>query len=324
MNNPGKEKEKEKEQQQPQARILVIDDDHDILNIVLIHLAQADYEAKGVDSGEKAPQLMETWEPHLVLLDINMPGMDGFETLEFLRQKISYVSVIFVSGNNSPQDVVKGLNAGADDYVTKPFDTDELLARIRTQLRIKKLNDELREANSKLKQLADTDDLTGLYNMRSLYTKLNHEIERARRFHRCVGAIMMDMDHFKSINDNYDHIFGSFVLTEVGRIIQKNIRSIDMAARYGGDEFLILLTEIKLDDMRRFCQRLQKSIRKYVFKKDNASVQITSSIGFTLYDSKMHKEDVDAHQLVKKADKALYEAKNSGRNCIKYWDFKRV
>ena len=103
MNNPGKEKEKEKGQQQPQARILVIDDDHDILNIVLIHLAQADYEAKGVDSGEKAPQLMETWEPHLVLLDINMPGMDGFETLEFCGKKSAMSPLSLFPGTTVPR-----------------------------------------------------------------------------------------------------------------------------------------------------------------------------------------------------------------------------
>ena len=300
------------------ARILVIDDDPDNLEIVLLHLEHAGYEVKGLDSGEKASSIMETWEPHLVLLDINMPRMDGFETLKFLRQKISYVSVIFVSGNSHPQDVEKGLDAGADDYVTKPFDAVELLARIRTQLRIKNLNDQLRKANLSLKQLADTDDLTGLYNMRALYNKLDNEIERARRFNRCVGAIMMDMDHFKSINDNYNHIFGSFVLSEVGRIIQRNIRSIDLAARYGGDEFLILLTEIKLEGLKRFCERLHKSIGRHLFKREDASTQTTSSMGFTLYNPKTYKGVINARCLIQKADNALYEAKNSGRNCIKY------
>ena len=304
------------------SRILVVDDDPDNLEIVLAHLQHEGYEAQGVSSGEQAPEMMAKWSPHLVLLDVNMPKMDGFQTLELLRNKKEYVSVLFVSGNSQPQDVVKGLDAGADDYITKPFDALELLARIRAQLRIKELNDQLRELNYKLKQLADTDDLTGLYNMRSLYQKLEVEIKRAKRFKRCIGAIMMDMDRFKSINDNYDHIFGSFVLTEIGRIIQKNIRSIDLAARYGGDEFLILLTEIKFEGLQNFCERLKKSINKYKFKRDDVEIQTTSSIGFTLYNPETYTKDVEARQLVQLADKALYKAKNSGRNCIKYHEFK--
>src|SRR5690606_31562220 len=130
------------------------------------------------------------------------------------------------------------------DYIPKPFVPLEFLARVRTQLRIKDLHDQLRLMNEKLKELVDTDDLTGLFNMRSLYQKLDVELARARRYQRQVGVVMMDMDYFKSVNDGHDHLFGSYVLSQVGAIIRKTIRTTDIAARYGGDEFLIVLTEI--------------------------------------------------------------------------------
>src|SRR5690606_20888894 len=149
---------------------------------------------------------------HLVLLDVNMPDLNGLETLAFLRQNREYISTIFISGNSDDEDVIRGLDSGADDYITKPFDPAVMLARIRCQLRIKDLRDELRRANVRLQELVEIDDLTGLYNMRSLYQKVDHELGRAARFNRSVAAVMMDMDHFKSVNDEHDHLFGSYVL----------------------------------------------------------------------------------------------------------------
>jgi diguanylate cyclase (GGDEF)-like protein len=223
---------------------------------------------------------------------------------------------MFISGSTETEAVVAGLDAGADDYIPKPFDPLELLARVRTQLRIKDLNDQLRAANERLKELSETDDLTGLFNMRSLYQRLEHELERGRRFHRSVCVVMMDMDKFKSVNDGHDHLFGSFVLSEVGAIIRQNIRNIDIGARYGGDEFLLVLTETNKDGAYTFCERLRKAIAAKHFKNDKDEIYLTASIGFAITSPNDH--TTDARSLVRAADVCLYEAKRSGRNCVRF------
>lgn len=300
-------------------KILVVDDDPQSRLIVVKALEYEGYQVEQADSGESAIKVMKQGDPHLVLLDVSMPGLTGLETLKILRDRNRYVSCIFVSGKSDTEDVIRGLDAGADDYVCKPFDTLELLARVRSQLRIKDLNDQLQAANAKLKELVDIDDLTGLFNMRSLYKRLDFEIERALRYKRSVSVVMMDMDHFKSVNDEHDHLFGSFVLAEVGKMIRSNIRKVDFAARYGGDEFLVVLTEIDKEGVEIFCERLRERIEKNLFKNENHSMKLTSSIGYSLATPAEHR--IDARTLVRFADKALYQAKEKGRNRVESYDF---
>jgi diguanylate cyclase (GGDEF)-like protein len=301
----------------PQERkLLIVDDDPDSLEIISEALRWEGYQISTAENGPDALSSLQTHSPDLVILDVNMPGMNGIETLKDLRQRENYVSVMFISGNSSTEAVIDGLDAGADDYIAKPFDPLELLARVRTQLRIKDLNDQLRAANEKLKELVDIDDLTGLYNMRSVYQRLEYELERGRRFGRQVCVVMMDMDFFKSVNDGHDHLFGSFVLSEVGRIIKKNIRNIDIGARYGGDEFLLVLTEVNKEGALVFCERLRKSISTYLFKSGEDEIHLTASIGFAI--TSREDKSTDARSLVRSADNALYEAKRAGRNCVRY------
>ncbi|PIS11191.1 MAG: diguanylate cyclase response regulator, partial [Bdellovibrio sp. CG10_big_fil_rev_8_21_14_0_10_47_8] len=224
-------------------RILVIDDDPDSLSIIAEALKWEGYQVHTADSGVAGIEQIQSWNPDLILLDVNMSGMNGLDTLKSVRLKEQYVSVLFISGNTSTEHVIEGLDSGGDDYISKPFEPLELLARVRTQLRIKDLNDQLRLANDQLKELVDTDDLTGLLNMRSVYQRIESELLRAKRFGRQVCVVMMDMDYFKTVNDGHDHLFGSFVLSEVGQLIRRCIRNIDLGARYGGDEFLMVLTE---------------------------------------------------------------------------------
>lgn len=300
-------------------KILVVDDDPQSRLIVSKALEYEGYQVEQADSGEKALQMMKQGDPHLVLLDVSMPGLDGLETLRLLRDRNRYVSCLFVTGKSDTEDVIRGLDAGADDYICKPFDTLELLARVRAQLRIKDLNDQLQAANAKLKELVDIDDLTGLFNMRSLYKRLDFEIERALRYKRSVCVVMMDMDHFKTVNDSHDHLFGSFVLSEVGKMIRSNIRKVDFAARYGGDEFLIVLTEIDKEGVQIFCERLRERIEKKKFKNDQHEMHLTSSIGYSLASPAEHL--IDARTLVRYADRALYQAKENGRNRVESYDF---
>ncbi len=301
-----------------ERRILVVDDDKNNLDLISAALNWEGYQVKTAESGKLAEKLLQEWKPHIMLLDINMPGIGGLETLERLRRQKSYVSVIFVSGRSHTEDVVNGLDAGADDYICKPFDPRELLARVRAQLRIKDVHDQLRDANEKLKELVDIDDLTGLFNMRSLYQRLDHELDRGRRFQRSVCVVMMDMDFFKKVNDAHDHLYGSFVLTEVGFIIRNNIRTVDFAARYGGDEFLIVLTEVNQVGAMNFCERLRSTIAKYKFDNGEDSMNMTASLGFAITDPKNN--SIDARSLVRVADRALYDAKAAGRNRICFYD----
>jgi two-component system, cell cycle response regulator len=295
-------------------KILIVDDDPASLRISSKALEFEGYQVETADSGHQAVDKMNAWRPHLVLLDMSMPGLDGLETLKILRARDEYVSVLFVSGKSNVEDVIRGLDSGADDYIRKPFDTLELLARVRGQLRIKDLNDNLKKANDKLKELIDIDDLTGLFNMRSLYKRLDFELDRARRYHRSVCVVMMDMDFFKRVNDQHDHLFGSFVLTEVGRMVRENIRKVDFAARYGGDEFLIVLTEIDLGGAQTFAERLRQRIEANTFTCDSHVIRLTASLGFCI--ASPWERNIDARALVRLADQALYRAKDNGRNRV--------
>jgi two-component system, cell cycle response regulator len=305
-------------------KILVVDDDSDSLAIITEALSWQGYLVYKAYSGPEAIKLMAECKPDLIILDINMPGMDGRQTLKDLRDMEKYVSVMFISGHSSPEDIVEGLDSGADDYISKPFDPRELLARVRTQLRIKDLNDQLRAANAKLTELVDTDDLTGLFNMRSLYQRLEQELDRSRRFQRPLSVVMMDMDYFKTVNDGHDHLFGSYVLSVVGHLIKQSIRNIDLGARYGGDEFLILLTETGEEGAQIFCERLRKKIEETLFENGLDKIRLTASFGFSVIDPNDRLGDLQssALNLVKTADAALYDAKRSGRNCVRSRSFR--
>lgn len=298
--------------------ILAVDDDQDNLNLLAGLLEHEGYRVETAISGEDALERLKTLTPDLVLLDINMPGMGGYETLSEIRKRQHYMSVIFVSARAETDEIVKGLDAGADDYVCKPYEPVELLARVRAQLRIQDLTERLAVANDRLQELVDIDDLTGLYNMRSIYQKLDAEINRAQRFGRAVGVVMLDMDFFKSVNDSHDHLFGSFVLAEVGAIIKDTIRQTDFAARYGGDEFLIVLSETSVGGAAGFAERLRKRIGEKAFTSATSSMNLTASLGLAVIEPSVHQ--MDARNLVRFADNALYEAKRSGKNCVRRFD----
>jgi two-component system, cell cycle response regulator len=302
--------------------ILAVDDDLDNLKLMELTLQHQGYRVETASSGEEALERLKHISPDLLLLDINMPGLSGLEVLERLRIADNLVQVIFVSARSETEDIVKGLDTGADDYICKPFDPVELLARVRAHLRIKDLTERLEVANERLQQLVDIDDLTGLYNMRSVYQKLDAEIGRAQRFQRAVGVIMMDMDNFKNVNDKNDHLFGSFVLSEVGKLIRENIRQVDFAARYGGDEFLIALSETTVEGAAITAERIRKKIEAYTFVSPTSSMKLTASLGLAVIEPTT--QNIDARNLVRYADNSLYEAKRGGKNCVRVFDFRSL
>jgi two-component system, cell cycle response regulator len=297
-------------------RILVIDHDQDSLNILLEPLKWEGYDTKGVTDVQEGLQLMESWVPHIALLDLKMDNA-GMQTLHQIRHKLPHSSCIIISEDSSTDSIIMSLDAGADDYIIKPFVPLELLARIRTHLRIRDLQEQLVYANARLKEMVDTDDLTGLYNMRSLYQRLDFELQRARRFGRGLACVMLDVDYFKHVNDGHDHLFGSHVISEVGKLIKECTRNIDIPARYGGDEFLVVLTEVNYEGALLFCERLRKRIEETTFTSGQDSIQLTISLGFT-----MNPLDVPltAKEFVRRADHALYEAKRKGRNRVCYYE----
>lgn len=295
-------------------KVLHIDDDKDNLKLVSRLLEHEGLVVRQATSGIEGLQLLGEFLPDLVILDINMQGLNGLQTLKLIRQRREQASVIFLTSKRETEDVIRGLEAGALDYVCKPFQPLELVARVKSQLKFKGIQDELRVANEKLQNLVDIDDLTGLYNMRSVYERLNQEIDRARRYKHSVAVFMMDMDDFKRVNDNHDHLFGSYVLSEVGKVIKANIRSVDFAARYGGDEFLICLTQTQPIGAVRFADRLRKKIAENEFVSGPDRIQLSASFGAAILEN--GKSLLDAHSLVRLADAKLYEAKANGKNRV--------
>lgn len=295
---------------QPNRCILVLGTDPGSLRTLLEPLKWENWDARSATSFKELNEILESWKPQIVLIDESPFGI-GAKWLTYLREKLPFISILFISEASDTDSIIAGLDQGADDYIIKPFVPLELLARIRTHVRIRDLHEQLVFANEKLKELVDIDDLTGLYNMRSLYQRLDFELERGRRFGRGVCAIMMDMDRFKSVNDGHDHLFGSYVLSEVGKIIKANTRNIDIPARYGGDEFLIVLTEMTEEGVIFFCERLRRTIEKTTFSSGDDSIRLTISIGYAL---SAPGEALASKELVRRADHALYESKRTGRN----------
>jgi len=300
-------------------KILIVDDDPQISMLMTAILESSGFEIFAATCGSEALKMIDKKEPHLVLLDINMPGISGLETLEIVRKREEYTSVVLVSGNSNTEDVIKGLELGADGYICKPFNPHELVARVKAQLRIKTLTDELTEANKKLQALVDIDDLTGLYNMRGVFEKIELEISRNRRFGSGLCAIMLDMDHFKRVNDDHDHLFGSFVLKEVGAIIKDSLRDVDFGVRYGGDEFMVILTGTDYKGAMAYSERLRSAIEKYDFNNGEHKMDLTTSMGLAIIKPSSD-QSVTAKELVQWADKALYESKETGRNKVHGYD----
>ena len=297
--------------QKDQKKILIVEDDPSVMEVVVEAMKSEKYIVDTASSADEALDKLKLFQPHLVLTDNDMPGLTGIDMLKTLRQQQNYVTVIFLSGRTDAQFVTEALKSGADDYIRKPYRINELLARVEVALRNNNLHAELMQANLKLHDLIDHDDLTGLYNMRSMYQKIDLEIKRAKRARRFLACVMLDMDKFKTVNDNHDHLFGSFVLKTMGNIIRKTMRDTDFAARYGGDEFLIVLTETEKNGVNGFCDRLRKTVEEFTFTSGVDSMKLTISLGYALGG---HELELDARNLVRAADHNLYKAKESGRN----------
>ncbi len=297
-------------------RILIIDSDPDSMAIITEPLRWEGYDVRGVPSVRNAPTNIEEWQPQVAIIEWTPGRRSILRALRRLRRRYPSVSLVAISDNPATDAIIEALDNGADDYIVKPFFPLEFLARIRTHMRIRFLHEQLLYANEKLKELVDIDDLTGLFNMRSLYSRLDFELERSRRFGRDLCVVMIDMDEFKSVNDGHDHLFGSFVIAEVGKLIKSNTRNIDIPARYGGDEFLVVLTETSQEGALQFCERLRRNIEEHKFINGDDSIRLTMSLGYSVT---RNSEQVSSKEIIRRADRALYLAKNTGRNRTCFW-----
>ncbi len=300
------------------AKILLVDDSKLIIEFGKSILSTEGHKVSHAPNGHEALEMMSAEKPDLILLDVVMPGMDGYEVCKRLKaeKQTHDIPVIMLTSKDETADKIKGLNIGAVDYVTKPFDAGELVARVNTQLRVKELHEALQERNRQLQELANKDGLTNLYNHRYLQEQLLKEIDRAKRYNLSLSFLLFDIDHFKHFNDTYGHQTGDVILKTLGNILNKTFRENDMAARYGGEEFAVILIHTDLGTARETAERLRKTVEAYRFEVDQNHFQITISLGVACFP---HETISTAKDLVEYADKALYKAKRAGRNRVEVY-----
>jgi two-component system, cell cycle response regulator len=293
------------------GRILVADDSLVVRTVVCDQLEEEGYEVVQAVDGESALAQCVALHPDAILLDIEMPGLDGHQVLARLKADaaLSDIPVVFLTGRTSTDDMVAGLRAGAHDYLKKPFEPAELIARIGGAVRIKRLQDELRMRNEQLDQLSRLDGLTGLYNRRHLDLQLEVEGKTAARNHRDLAILMLDIDHFKEVNDQHGHPAGDHVLQEFAVRLQANIRAGDIVGRWGGEEFLVIAPNTSADEAALLAERLRSAIGAEPMVIESGFLTITVSIG-----GGVGLDQPSA--LVRDADAALYKSKAEGRNRV--------
>jgi diguanylate cyclase (GGDEF)-like protein len=289
------------------ARVLIADDDPVTRTVLEEYLRPEGYELRSVVDGAKAVEEMLLWHPDVILLDINMPIMNGFEVLARMahNDRLAATPVIVVSSSSHYE--VRALDHGAMDFLTKPPRRLELLARVRNMVRLTRQQRELEELNERLHQAATTDALTRLLNRGAFLEALDAELDRARRYQTPVTVILLDVDHFKSINDTLGHAAGDSVLAGVGNAIARSIRRSDVAGRVGGDEFAIALPHAEGAAGRSVAEKLCELTR---------SGSTGSTGGFTLSAGIACSMSTSLDRLMEAADRALYAAKNAGRDRV--------
>ncbi len=298
-------------------RVIVIDDSQSMRKEIINMLKKRDLfeeydEAEDGLNGFK--KIME--RPYdIILLDVMMPNLGGYEFLTWKarRKELANVPVILITSVDDVESKVKGLQLGAHDYVVKPFQEEELVARVGVHLKVKKLQDELLSTLKKLEHLSVTDHLTGLYNRRHLMELLQREFDRSVRYSSKLSIIMVDIDHFKHFNDRYGHLTGDMVLVKVAEELRNNLRKHDIIGRYGGEEFVIILPETDVRGAMTVAERYRKRISEKNFGSDKTPLRVTISLGVAGYPEHPIK-DID--DLLRLADTALYKAKREGRNRV--------
>jgi diguanylate cyclase (GGDEF)-like protein len=312
-------------------KVLLVDDDRAALRLVRDVLAPGGFVFAEANDGRAALAAIRDFRPDVCLLDVELPGLSGIEVCRIVKahdgKAFGFLPVILLTASGGAGKV-EGLEAGADDWIAKPAEPLELKARVKSALRLKRLHDELLakmaeldranrellERKRELEGLSRTDPLTGLFNRRYFEERYAGEFERSRRYRSALACLMIDIDHFKGLNDGHGHAFGDEVLRDVAATIRRTLRDVDLVARYGGEEFVALLPETGLEDGRRAAERVREAVaaREYLAPGDRR-VTITASFGVAAHPAPgiASRED-----LLRAADEALYRAKAGGRNRV--------
>jgi two-component system cell cycle response regulator len=296
--------------------ILVAEDSLVVRAVLRRHLEGQGYSVVEAVDGDSALRACHEAKPDVVLLDIEMPGLDGYQVLAALKAdpELSEVPVVFLTGRTSTEDIVEGLRLGAHDYLRKPFEASELIARVSAAVRVKTLQDELRRRNAELDLISRVDPLTALFNRRHLRECLHQVVSSAQRHGSPASVLMLDIDRFKLINDSIGHEGGDAVLCEFATRLQRVMRDEDVGGRWGGEEFLAVLPMTDLEGALAVGRRLCASVAEEPFSlREGGELKVTVSGGCAVSDLG------DADDLLRRADAALYEAKAAGRNQVMAW-----
>lgn len=297
------------------AKVLIVDDSKLIAHVGKTILSASGHEVVVASDGQAGLDTAKAELPDLILLDLIMPVMDGYQVCAGLKEEESTkeIPIIMLTSKAEAADKVKGLQMGALDYVTKPFDEAELVARVNIHLRLKELYEAVQDKNRQLQEMANRDGLTGLYNHRYFHEQLAKDFLRARRYHEDLSCVLLDIDFFKKFNDTHGHQTGDVVLSTLGHLIQDSIRDSDMAARYGGEEFALVLYHTNGEAAHDVAERLRRTVEGHEIHEKGVALRVTISVGIASFP---HEQIHDSKELIECADKALYQAKDKGRNRV--------
>ncbi len=303
------------EQENFKSRILLVEDSEIDLKLIKKSIREVDAEVIEVTNGEEAIKIATSEPIDLILLDVMLPGINGYEVCDQLKSKeeTADIQIVLITCLSDLESRIRGVELGCDDFLIKPVDGRELNARVKVLLKkrqyLKKLRSDYRSAMTS----AINDGLTGLYNRAYFMHFLELEIKRSQRRGHSLGLMMIDLDHFKSINDSLGHFAGDQLLIEIANVIKGGIREVDLAARYGGEEFAVIMPYAGSEGINKAAWRLHELISKFPYSIKNTFKQkVTASIGVALFPT--HAES--PQELIEKADKMLYKAKESGRNKV--------
>jgi diguanylate cyclase (GGDEF)-like protein len=308
------------------ARILIVDDHEDNVELLKARLEARGYRTETATNGQQALDQVAVSPPDLILLDVMMPEVDGIEVARRIKAnpRLPFIPIIMQTALDATESKVEGLDAGADDYITKPINFAELEARVNSLLRIKALQEDLAqrerqlaEMNDRLRHISQTDALTDLDNRRYIEERLAEMFGHALRFGEPLGCVMCDLDKFKPVNDTYGHQAGDAVLRQFAAILRQEAREIDRIGRYGGEEFIFLLPGTTAEAATIFAERVRLAVEAYTFTIPGGSLQRTISCGVAAWP---HTGNDSSDALVKAADDALYVAKETGRNRVVRYD----
>lgn len=295
-------------------QVLIAEDDA-VVRLLLKHWLTAwGFDVTEAADGDEAwAVLQQEQPPKLIVLDWMMPGLDGIELCRRIRARSTpyYQYILMVTGRSDMGHVVHALESGADDCIGKPFEQSELQARINVANRILALQDELIAAREELRLQAMKDSLTGMWNRAAFQELFEVELERAARAGSHVGLLLLDIDHFKIINDTYGHMTGDLVLRTVARVLKQNVRAYDFEGRFGGEEFLIAVPGCGADQLREHAERVRAAVAATPIQAGDAEIRVTISVGATV----SSEENTTFDAILALADGAMYRAKHIGRNC---------